>query len=109
MGWSDRIGRAGRAIAGLALLAGVALAPPAAQAQSVLRAAMHSDLRILDPIWTTALISTHHGFMVYDTLFAVDDKLEVKPQMVESWTVSDDRLTWTFTLRDGLEFHDGSR
>lgn len=107
MGWSDRIGRAGRAIAGLALLAGVALAPPAAQAQSVLRAAMHSDLRILDPIWTTALISTHHGFMVYDTLFAVDDKLEVKPQMVESWTVSDDRLTWTFTLRDGLEFHDG--
>lgn len=107
MGWSDCIGRVGRAVAGMALLAGFALSPPAARAETVLRAAMHSDLRILDPIWTTALISTHHGFMVYDTLFAVDEKLEVKPQMVESWTVSDDKLTWTFTLRDGLEFHDG--
>ncbi|QCK88570.1 ABC transporter substrate-binding protein [Phreatobacter aquaticus] len=77
------------------------------RAETVLRTAMHSDLRILDPIWTTALISTHHGFMVYDTLFAVDEKLEVKPQMVDTWTVSEDKLTWTFTLRDGLEFHDG--
>ncbi len=107
MGWSDRFGRFGRALAGLVMLAGLAATPQAASAQSVLRAAMHSDLRILDPIWTTALISTHHGFMVYDTLFAVDEKLEVKPQMVESWTVSEDKLTWTFTLRDGLEFHDG--
>jgi peptide/nickel transport system substrate-binding protein len=112
MGWSDRVGRLGRTMtkllsAGLVMLAGLAVAPQAASAQSVLRAAMHSDLRILDPIWTTALISTHHGFMVYDTLFAVDEKLEVKPQMVESWTVSEDKLTWTFTLREGLEFHDG--
>jgi peptide/nickel transport system substrate-binding protein len=87
-------------------MAGLGLAAPA-RAETVLRTAMHSDLRILDPIWTTALISTHHGFMIYDTLFAVDEKLEVKPQMVDSWTVSEDKLTWTFTLRDGLEFHDG--
>jgi peptide/nickel transport system substrate-binding protein len=107
MGWSDHVGRLGRILAGLAVTAGCAIASLPARAETVLRTAMHSDLRILDPIWTTALISTHHGFMVYDTLFAVDDKLEVKPQMVESWTVSDDKLTWTFTLRDGLEFHDG--
>ena len=69
--------------------------------------ALHSDLKIIDPIWTTALISTHHGNMVYDTLFALDDKLEVKPQMVDKWEVSPDKLTWTFTLRDGLEWHDG--
>ena len=68
---------------------------------------MHSDLKIIDPIWTTALISTHHGNMVYDTLFALDDKLAVKPQMVDKWEVSPDKLTWTFTLRDGLEWHDG--
>ncbi len=53
------------------------------------------------------MISTHHGNMIYDTLFAVDDKLQVKPQMVDKWEVSPDKLTWTFTLRDGLEWHDG--
>lgn len=79
-----------------------------ARAETVLRVALHSDLKILDPIWTTALISTHHGHMVYDTLFALDDKLEVRPQMVDRWTVSADKLTWTFTLRDGLAFHDGT-
>jgi peptide/nickel transport system substrate-binding protein len=46
--------------------------------------------------------------MVYDTLFALDRNLQVKPQMVDTWTVSDDKLTWTFTLRDGLEWHDGA-
>jgi peptide/nickel transport system substrate-binding protein len=83
-----------------------ALSP--ASAQVTLRAAMHSDLKIIDPIWTTALISTHHGYMVYDTLFAFDAQLAVQPQMVDKYTLSDDRVTWTFTLRDGLAFHDGA-
>ena len=83
-----------------------AIAP--ASAQVTLRAAMHSDLKIIDPIWTTALISTHHGYLVYDTLFALDEQLAVKPQMVDKYTLSDDRATWTFTLRDGLAFHDGA-
>jgi peptide/nickel transport system substrate-binding protein len=48
-----------------------------------LRVAPHSDLKIVDPIWTTALISVHHGYMVYDTLFALDGKLDPQPQMVE--------------------------
>ena len=78
-----------------------------AGAETVLKAALHSDLKIIDPVWTTALISTHHGNMVYDTLFAVDEKMQVKPQMVEKWDVSADKLTWSFTLRDGLEWHDG--
>jgi len=46
--------------------------------------------------------------MVYDMLFAMDDKLRPQPQMVERWTVSDDRKTYVFTLREGLKFHDGS-
>jgi peptide/nickel transport system substrate-binding protein len=82
------------------------LAAPA-YAATTLKASLHSDLKIIDPIWTTALISTHHGMMVYDTLFALDEKLQVKPQMVEKWSVSDNKLTWTFTLRDGLQWHDG--
>ncbi|MFO1087892.1 MAG: ABC transporter substrate-binding protein [Reyranellaceae bacterium] len=90
----------------LTLAAALAFATPAA-AQQTLKVALHSDLKIVDPIWTTALISTHHGNMIYDVLFALDEKLEVKPQMVDKWEVSPDKLTWTFTLRDGLEWHDG--
>ena len=69
---------------------------------------MHSDLKIIDPIWTTALISAHHGYLVYDTLFALDEKMQTRPQMVDKWEVSPDKLTYTFTLRDGLEWHDGT-
>ena len=68
---------------------------------------MHSDLKILDPIWTTAYIVRNHGYMIYDTLFATDEKGEVKPQMVGKYDVSADKLTHTFTLRDGLFWHDG--
>jgi peptide/nickel transport system substrate-binding protein len=79
---------------------------PAAQ-QKTLKFIPEADLRSLDPIWTTAYITRNHGYMVYDTLFAVDDKFEPRPQMVDAWRVSDDKLTYTFTLRGGLKFHDG--
>ena len=67
----------------------------------------HSNLGILDPIWTTQYMARNHGYMIYDTLFGTDEKNQVKPQMVEKWTVSPDHRLWTFTLRPGLEFHDG--
>ena len=89
------------------LMALAILLPGVAAAQTTLRVVAHSDLKILDPIWTTAFIVRNHAYMIYDTLFALDDKLQIKPQMVETWTNSADKLTWTFTLRDGLEFHDG--
>src|SRR5262249_4670486 len=72
-----------------------------------IRSVMHSDLKVLDPVWTTANIVRTHGYMVWDTLFAMDAHMQVQPQMVDRWTLSDDRLTYTFTLRDGLRFHDG--
>ena len=73
----------------------------------VLRMVPHSNLVILDPIWTTAYMSRNHGYMIYDTLFGTDEKNQIKPQMVESWTESPDHRLWTFKLRKGLEFHDG--
>jgi peptide/nickel transport system substrate-binding protein len=73
----------------------------------VLRYVRNGNLTILDPIWTTAYVTRDHGYMIYDTLFAVDEKLEVKPQMVDKYEVSADKTLWTFTLRDGLEWHDG--
>ncbi len=72
-----------------------------------LKVVMHSDLKALDPIWSGAYITRNYGYMVYDVLFAMDEKFDVKPQMVDSFTTSDDGLTWTFKLRDGLEWHDG--
>ncbi len=71
----------------------------ATQAQT-LKVAMGSDVKILDPIWSSAYIQRDFGYMVWDVLFALDDRFEVKPQMVESWSVSPDKLTWSFTLRD---------
>jgi peptide/nickel transport system substrate-binding protein len=94
-----------RAIAAAAALA-AALLTSAAPAQT-LRVAPHSDLKVVDPIWTSALISVNHGYMVYDTLFALDDELAVQPQMVDRYETSADQLTWTFTLRAGLAWHDG--
>ncbi|MFM9883458.1 MAG: ABC transporter substrate-binding protein [Burkholderiales bacterium] len=75
--------------------------------QKVLKFIPQADLRILDPIATTAYITRNHGYMVYDTLFAVDETFQVKPQMVEKYDLSKDQLTYTFTLREGLKFHDG--
>ncbi|MEK7371091.1 MAG: ABC transporter substrate-binding protein [candidate division NC10 bacterium] len=85
----------------------IAAGPRPAEAQTVLRVVMHSDLKILDPIWTTAYIVRNHGYMVYDTLFAMDAKGEIRPQMVDKYEVSADTLTHTMTLRDGLMWHDG--
>jgi peptide/nickel transport system substrate-binding protein len=72
-----------------------------------LRVAPHSDLKIVDPIWTTALISVNHGYMIYDTLFALDEELAVQPQVVDRYEVSADKRVWTLRLRDGLAWHDG--
>src|SRR5262245_35824920 len=92
----------------LALVVLLAAGPVAAQPAKILRVVMHSDLKILDPIWTTAYIVRNHGYLIYDTLFALDGKLEPQPQMVESWTMSDDKLGWTFKLREGLRWTDGT-
>ncbi len=55
--------------------------------QKVLRIAPHSNLTILDPIWTTAYITRNHGYMIYDTLFGMDAKGKIQPQMVDKWEI----------------------
>src|SRR6185503_5005103 len=80
----------------------------AQQKEKVIRAAMHADVRTVDPFWTTQTIAGIHGMMVYDTLFSSDAELKPQPQMVDKWTVSEDRKIYEFVLRDGLKFHDGS-
>jgi hypothetical protein len=78
-----------RGALGLAAAAALVAAMPAAHAQpNVLRVVPHSNLAVLDPIWTTAYMSRNHGYMIYDTLFGTDEKGQIKPQMVDTWTVS---------------------
>ena len=89
--------------AGAAMLARPAIAQPA----KVLRVVPQASLTALDPIWTTALVTTGHGFAVFDTLYSLDDKLNVQPQMAQAYEVSADGLTWRIRLREGLKFHDG--
>jgi len=72
-----------------------------------LRFIVRTDLRVLDPIWTTAYVSRNHGYMIFDTLFALDSKFEPQPQMVGDYSSSPDKLVWRFALRPGLKFHDG--
>jgi len=95
-----------RVLALVAVLAAFLPATPAS-AETTLRVVMHSDLKIVDPIWTTAYIVRNHGYMIYDTLFAMDAKGDIKPQMVDKYELSADKLTYTITLRDGLLWHDG--
>jgi peptide/nickel transport system substrate-binding protein len=78
-----------------------------AQKKTVIRSVPIGNLRTLDPIWTTAYITRNHAYMIWDTLFALDAANKPQPQMVDKWSVSDDKLTYTFTLRDGLKWHDG--
>ena len=84
-----------------------ALTSQAFAAGKTITAVMHSDLRVIDPLFTTAYITRDHGYMVYDTLLATDSSFKIQPQMAD-WKVSDDKLTYTFTLRDGLKWHDGA-
>src|SRR5215212_5086278 len=90
-----------------ALMSPGSTSPAMAAGKKTITAVMHSDLRIIDPGFTTAYITRDHGYMVYDTLLATDSSFKVQPQMAD-WKVSDDKLTYTFTLLDGLKWHDGT-
>lgn len=94
----------------LALACTLGAATAHAQANTppkTLRIVPHADLKVLDPTFTTAYITRNFGYMVYDTLFAMDTHSKPQPQMVEKYEASDDKKTWTFTLLPGLKFSDG--
>jgi peptide/nickel transport system substrate-binding protein len=93
---------------GAAATMGLGVPPARAQkGRQILRFVAEADLKVFDPIWTTAYITRNHGYLVYDTLFGTDENLRIKPQMVERTRTSGDGMKYTFTLRDGLRWHDG--
>ena len=104
---------AGTAIKGVAASSG-ALAtgsfpmPSLAQgAAKTLKFVPQANLANFDPIWGTQYVVRNASAMVWDMLYGVDDKLSPKRQMAESEEVSSDGLTWTFTLREGVQWQDG--
>lgn len=94
----------GLAIAGSVAASGIALGQP--PAGKVIKTA--GNIIVFDPVLSTANSTWQHAFMVYDTLFGVDLQQVPRPQMVGRYGLSDDKLTWTFELRDGIRFHDGT-
>lgn len=89
-------------------MTGACLTVPVTAQATTITAVMQAPLRSLDPVITTAYIVRNFGYMIYDTLLALDADGKVQPQMVDNWKVSDDGKTYTFTLRDGLKWSDGT-
>ena len=90
--------------------ASLLLAAPNAQAQTsggVLRAGMQADPVGLDPHVTQATSTRNQLENVYDTLVAFDPSGKIVPSLATRWTTSKDGLTWTFTVRSGVKFHNG--
>lgn len=106
----DKLRNISRAAAALALLSLVVVGvnAPAQAETTTFRMVPSSSLQILDPLYTSSYVTRNFGYMVWDTLFAMDSDGQPQPQMAQSYKVSDDGTTWTFTLRPGLKFSDGS-
>jgi peptide/nickel transport system substrate-binding protein len=98
--------RAALAKLGFAVLLCLASLP--AQAEKVVRAVLNTELAVLDPIATTINATRVFAYLVFDQLVAIDSQGKYHPQMLEGWQISDDKLTYTFTLRDGLLWSDGT-
>ncbi len=91
-----------------ALAASMFGTPDAHAEGKVLKVSLNTELQILDPITTTTNAVRVFAYMVYDTLVSMDSEGNFKPQMLDKWDISADKLTYTFTLRDGLEWSDGT-
>ncbi|WP_314176449.1 ABC transporter substrate-binding protein [Streptomyces winkii] len=63
----------------------------------------------LDPHRTSSYFSFQVLENTFDTLVEPDENLTMRPALAKRWKVSKDRLTWTFTLRKGVTWHDGSK
>lgn len=76
--------------------------------ETTVRASLNTELQSLDPIYLPVNATRVFAYMVFDTLVSIDSEGRYHPQMLESWEASSDRLTYTFRLRDGLVWTDGT-
>jgi peptide/nickel transport system substrate-binding protein len=94
----------------LALASATAVLPArrsaAEAAAKTLRYVPYTNLIVLDPVWSISIIGLEHAYMTCDQLYGIDDTYTPRPQMAAGHELSDDKLRYRFTLRDGLSFHD---
>jgi len=72
-----------------------------------LRLIMRNDLRVLDPMWTTAYATRNHAYMVFRHAVRARFQIPAAPADGRDYSISPDKLVYSFTLRDELNFHDG--
>jgi peptide/nickel transport system substrate-binding protein len=86
--------------------AALALGAAAPAGKSVLRVVPQAEPQVFDPHQSGVNATQENAALIYDTLFSWDTDMVARPQMVETWTKSDDGPLYNFTLRPGLKFHD---
>ncbi|HSE96096.1 MAG TPA: ABC transporter substrate-binding protein [Methylomirabilota bacterium] len=91
-----------------ALVLAAAAAAPAWGQGGAIKVALQGDLSDVDLHMTTHYVSRVALLNVYEMLFALGEDLSVKPMLVERTAISPDGLVYTFTLRRGVRFHNGT-
>ncbi|BAS28189.1 ABC transporter substrate-binding protein [Limnochorda pilosa] len=90
------------------LIVALLAAPAAVVSAQELKVAMSAQPEVLDPHRTSATSSFQVTRSLYDTLVEVDRRGEIVPALAESWSTDAAGLRWTFRLREGVRFHDGT-
>ena len=67
-----------------------------------------ADASTFDPHMCTDSATEIFNKNIYNNLVRFNDKMEIIPDLAEKWSVSEDGCTWTFNLRTGVKFHDGT-
>ncbi len=83
------------------------LAPCSQAAKDTLVIGAGAEVPTIDPRYTTGILGVQVTGHIHDTLVWIENG-EVKPWLATKWEVSPDALTWTFHLRKGVKFHDGT-
>jgi peptide/nickel transport system substrate-binding protein len=82
-------------------------APGTGTRGGVLNVALNSDLTTMDPHRSTAAVDRQVYQLIYDKLVDIDENLNIVPELATEWDISDDGTEYTFTLVEGVTFHDG--
>lgn len=96
---------------GTLALGSLAVARPARaqapKAGGTIISAQNNEATGLDPQLVPAFSRSRRSPLTYSQLVRFDENMAIQPELAESWSLSDDKLTWTFKLRQGVRFHDG--
>src|SRR5262249_45405625 len=85
-----------------------AAAAPAGKRGGTLRIALQGEWKTLDPPLYTNVTERQIFYAIYNPLVAMDESFNIVPELARSWQIAPDGLSTTFTLAQGVKFHDGT-